>query len=755
MARRSTWRRLKKVILWAEILFILVLGAGVGIVGGAFYQIRKILPPEDEIDKFKPTQGTKILTSDGHLLARIALENRQPVDLKQIPKEMQNAVIAIEDERFYQHSGLDYRGLARAMWQNLRGGDLTQQGGSTITQQLARNIYLSSQKTLVRKLKETMLAVQIERNWSKEQILEMYLNQVYFGSRAYGIQSAAKIYFGKDVGKLTLAECALLAGLPQRPSRLSPYHNKEGARRRRDIVLAKMAQQGYITSDRARLAMQQPIRLAYTREPKQTHYYAAPYFVSYVVDQLKDTYGEDYIYKSGLTVVTTLNWKMQQAAERVLTEAIREYRRQRRNIHDGALVCLDPHTGYIRAMVGGVDFNEDQFNTVTQARRQPGSAFKLFVYTAALDSQGWNVHHIVSATARSVKQADGTWWTPQNHSKKHSGSMPMLQAFAFSNNVAAVNTLMEVGASTVADYARRMGIESKLRAYPSLALGSSEVTPLELTSAYGIFPAGGIRAEPMSIRLVKTPDGEVLQENTPRRHHVGLQARTIEGINQLTRAVVQYGTGRRAGEGVPDAHGKTGTTDDYTNAWFVGYTPELVTGVWLGNRDNSKMRRSYGGDVCAPIWGAFMREAIKLNPKSPRPKPTDLIAEGPRSRRRGSEAEAATTDSRAEERERKPEEREPGSAPRDAVAGERATTEVEGDTDRVAMNDDTLETEISANESNVVKVRVCDESYDLASADCPSTRLLEYVSGMQPRQVCPIHTRAARKSSRAKPSADR
>jgi penicillin-binding protein 1A len=759
MARRSTWRRLKKVILWAEILFILVLGAGVGIVGGAFYQIRKILPPEDEIDKFKPTQGTQIVSADGHLLARIALENRQPVELKKIPKEMQNAVIAIEDERFYQHSGLDYRGLARAMWQNLRGGDLTQQGGSTITQQLARNIYLSSQKTLVRKLKETMLAVQIERNWSKQQILEMYLNQIYFGSRAYGIQSAAKIYFGKDVGKLTLAECALLAGLPQRPSRLSPYHNKAAAQRRRDIVLSKMAEQGYITPERARLAKQQPIRLAYTKEPKQTHYYAAPYFVSYVVDQLKDTYGEDYIYKSGLTVVTTLNWKMQQEAEQALIEGIRRYRSQRRNIHDGALVCLDPHTGYIRAMVGGVDFRDDQYNTVTQARRQPGSAFKLFVYTAALDSEGWNIYRPVSAAARSVKQADGTWWTPQNHSKKHSGSMPMLQAFAFSNNVAAVNTLMQIGASTVADYARRMGIESKLRAYPSLALGSSEVTPLEITSAYGVFPARGVRAEPMAIRLVKTPDGELLQDNSPRRHHVGLQAQTIEGMNQLTRAVVEYGTGRAAGV-VAGAHGKTGTTDDYTNAWFIGYTPDLVTGVWLGNRDNSRMRRSYGGDVCAPIWGAFMREAVKLNPKTPRPKPTDLIAETPR--RRGNEAEAATRDRDAEEeparvrepRERDSEGRDRDRETRDAVAGDRNSTGGDNDS-QVAMNDDSFETEVSANENNVVKVRVCDESYDLATATCGSTRLLEFVSGMQPRQVCPIHSRAARPSSQSRPPAER
>jgi penicillin-binding protein 1A len=733
MPSRTVRRRVKKLLLWTEILFILILGAGVGIVGGAFYQIRKILPPEDNIRDFKPIQGTRIYSSDGHLLAQLAHENRDPVRIERIPKDLQNAVIAIEDERFYQHSGLDFRGLIRAVWQNLRGGDLTQQGGSTITQQLARNIYLSSRKTLSRKLKETMLAVQIERNWSKRQILEMYMNQVYFGSRAYGVQAAAKIYFGKDVEKLNLAECALIAGLPQRPSKLSPYHNLEAATRRRNLVLAKMAEQGYITSKRLRQALQQPIRLAYNKEPAHSKFYDAPYFVSYVLDQLQDTYGDDLIYKGGFNVVTTLNWKMQKVAERALVQGVRE--RRRLNIHDGALVCIDPHTGYIRAMVGGVDFMKDQWNTVTQARRQPGSSFKLFVYTAAIDNDGWSTGKIISCRARSVKQADGSWWTVHDHSKREYGSVPMIKAFALSINPAAVNTIMDIGPATVVDYARRLGIQSPLRAYPSLALGSSEVTPLELTSAYGVFAANGVRAEPMTILRVKSREGEIIQDNTPRLHRVNLQPETIAAINELTQAVVQWGTGTAANV-VPDAHGKTGTTDDYTDAWFIGYTPDLVTGVWLGNRNNAKMYRSYGGHVSAPIWADFMQEAVKLNPKTPRPKVGELVAEAPApkpSRDRGM-AHAARAEAAVARDHSSPE-----GASHDGTASTNGDATSGTETDRVASNSDSFGGEVNANANSVVRVRVCDETYDLATPNCPSTRILEFMSGMQPRQMCQVH----------------
>jgi penicillin-binding protein 1A len=324
-----------------------------------------------------------------------------------------------------------------------------------------------------------------------------------------------------------------------------------------------------------------------------------------------------------------------------------------------------------------------------------------------------------------VRQADGSIWTVHSHSKRKYGHLPILQAFAFSDNPAAVNTLMEVGASTVVDYAQRLGVKSPLRAYPSLALGASEVTPLEITSAYGVFAARGVRAEPTAIRLIKSRDGEVMEENAPRLHRVKLQPETIATMNQLTRAVVQWGTARAAGNGVPNAHGKTGTTDDYTDAWFIGYTPDLVTGVWLGNADNSRMRTSYGGDVAAPIWSAFMRQAIKLNPKTKRPRVDDLVAEEPKSGRAKAKA-AAMREERREE--------EPVQARDDA--DDAATDASDG-----ATGDDELTGEVTANANNVVRVRVCDESYDLATGQCGSTRVLEFVSGMQPRQIFPLHGR--------------
>jgi membrane peptidoglycan carboxypeptidase len=335
-----------------------------------------------------------------------------------------------------------------------------------------------------------------------------------------------------------------------------------------------------------------------------------------------------------------------------------------------------------------------------------------------------------------------------SHSRRKYGSLPVLQAFALSDNPAAVNTLMEVGASTVVDYAQRLGIKSTLRAYPSLALGASEVTPLELTSAYGVFAAGGIRAEPIAIRLVKSRDGEVMEETAPRLHRVKLQPETIATMNQLTQAVVQWGTGRAAGNGVPNAHGKTGTTDDYTDAWFIGYTPDLVTGVWLGNRDNSRMSRSYGGDVSAPIWAAFMRDAVKLNPKTKRPRVDHLVAEDPKTGRRKARTAAMREEARDEEPVR----------PRDGAAAAAEGSEATDDTERLASGDDGLMGEVTANANNVVRVRVCDESYDLATAQCESTRVLEFVSGMQPRQICPLHGRRARprnpKPPVAQPAAD-
>jgi len=729
MATRTTKRRLKKILLWMEVSFILILGAGVGIVGGALYQIGKLLPDERAINEFTPTAATKIFSSDGETLAILADQYREPVPLSRIPVNLQKAIVAIEDSRFYDHHGLDFRGLTRALWTNIRGGNLKQQGASTLTQQLARDIYLTQKKTLSRKLKEAMLAVQIERNWAKKQILETYLNQVYFGSGAYGVQSAAKTYFGKDVKDLNLAQCALIAGLAQRPNELSPYRHADRAIRRRNVVLTRMVEVGFLPKENAQKAMQQGIRLAAKQKPQHVGYFHAPYFVTHVVEQLKDTYGDDLLYKGGFRVMTSLNYKMQQVAEQALAQGLERSRYM--GVHDAALVCVDPYTGYVRAMVGGVDFKKDQFNCVTQAHRQPGSSFKAFVYTAAIDTGHLSAFGSISPRAPSIKGPDGKWWTPQNHDRiGYRSGLSVRTAFAMSVNTAAVNALMSVGADTVAEYAQRLGIRSKLRAYPSLALGASEVTPLEMAVAYGAFATKGTHCEPISIIKILDRDNATIFENVPRPKRVNVNPATFEAMDGLFRAVVTSGTAASSGaDRVPDAHGKTGTTENYTDAWFVGYTPDLVTAVWAGNRNNKPMRRGYGGTICAPIWANYMIEAVKLNPKgSSRPKPEAgeaMIAkadtdESSRERRRRSRDRAADAS-----------EAPPNATPETSTAAGTDAGEAHADSGELAS--------VSANSTNTVQVRVCDESYLIAGPNCPSTRRLTFVSGMQPRQMCDVH----------------
>jgi penicillin-binding protein 1A len=721
MPSRAAKRRFKKVLLWFEILVILVLGAGVGIVCGALYQISKILPDERAINAFTPTAATTIYSSDGVRLAVLADQYREPVPLEKIPKHLQNAIVAIEDSRFYEHHGLDFRGVARALWENIRGRDLTQQGASTITQQLARNIYLTQRKTVSRKLKELMLAVQIERTWAKQQILETYLNQIYFGSGAHGVQSAAKTYFGKDVKDLNLAQCALIAGIPQRPNDHSPYRDMARSRRRRDVVLDRMAQLGFITDEKAALAKQQGIKLVAKSRPRRSGYFHSPYFVTHVVEQLRDMYGDDLLYKGGFRIVTTLNSKMQEQAEKALVQGIQQMKFAR--VSEGAIVCIDPHSGYIRAMVGGTDFKKDQFNCATQAKRQPGSSFKAFVYTAAIDTGNLSAYGSVSAKAPSFRNADGKWWTPRNHSRTvYGGKIAVRSAFAQSVNTAAVNALRSVGAEAVSDYAHRLGIKSKLSAYPSLALGASEVTVLEMASAYGTFATRGLRCEPISIIKIKDRDGATILENVPRPRRVNVNPATFTAMDGLFRAVVTSGTGSAASR-VLEARGKTGTSENYTDAWFVGYTPDLATAVWAGNRDNKPMRRGYGGTICAPIWAAFMAEAVKVNPKTPRPK----VEEEPDEDALIAQEESDETEAR---RRRRSQPREPEP---EAIAAEASEAPSSTSTDLSA---------VSANSVNMVEVRVCDESYLLAGPNCPSSRRLSFVSGMQPHQMCDVHARS-------------
>lgn len=728
MFSRTARRRFKQLLLWAEIVFILVMGAAVGVVAGAFYQMSKLLPPDAAIRSYVPVAGTKFYSSDGVLLGSFEQENREPVDIHKIPKKLQNAIIAIEDSRFYEHSGIDFRGLLRAVWQNLRSGDLTRQGGSTITQELARQIYLSPEKTLPRKLKETMLAVQIERNWPKKQILETYLNQVYFGSRAYGVQAAAQTYFGKNVWQLNLPQCALLAGLPQRPSKLDPYENRAAAKGRRNLVLQRMGDLGMITPAEAQAAMQQPIRLAHKRRPAVPGFRCAPYFCSAVLEQLREKYGDDLLYKGGFKVYTTLSVKMQQLAEQAVRAGL-DNLGPRYNAHDAALVCLDPNTGAVRALVGGRDFAKNQFNVVTQGRRQPGSSFKAFVYTAAIDGEGWSQYQSIDAGTRSYLVGD-KWYTAHNDDDWQYGYVTMVHAFAKSINTAAVNTIEKIGPREVIDYARRFGIKSHLYAYPTLALGASEVTPLEMANAYGVFAVNGVRAEPSMVKIIKDRLGNVVEENTPALHHVDVKPETIQAMDDMFQEVVLHGTAYGSGASeVPTAHGKTGTTSSHRDAWFIGFTlrPPLVTAVWAGNLDNTPMRHAFGGTLCAPIWAHFMIDAVKVAPKT-KLEPDGQAGDGTLVARERDDRGNSSAAQKPRPR-RRAGSTEPGQAHAQTLASAQAAP---GD----------------ANAGNMVRVRVCTESMELATPNCPNVQTFSFVSGQEPTRLCTLHGGRSRHRAR-------
>jgi penicillin-binding protein 1A len=609
--------------MWQRLLIYLLLLVLLGIVVGGGYlvvllvQVSKLLPSREQIANLKPYIGTRILSQDGVVLATLTHERRELAKMSEFPKQLIDAVVAIEDSQFYQHRGISPRALFRAVWVNLREGRYAQ-GGSTITMQLARNAFLTQKKTFHRKIQEALLALQIEQHLTKEQIMETYLNEVYFGSGAYGAKTAARVYFNKPLHKLTLAECALLAGVIRRPSAYSPHENPELALRRRDRVLERMRMLGFINEQEYQEAKREPIRVAPLR--RQGISFKAPYFVFHVLKQLMEDYGEDQIYREGLTVETTLNWQMQQAAEQALREGLAKYGRG--SATQGAIIAIDPQTGFIRAMVGGVDFRKSQYNATTQGRRQPGSAFKPIVYCAAIDRELLTPDsRIVDAPVSYPSYPKP--YRPKNADGRYRGSVTVRQAIAYSINIPAVKTIAMVGPRTVIDYARKLGIQSPLEPNLSLALGSSAVRPIEMAVAYGVFASGGNRCEPVAIVRVRDREGDIIQENAPEITYGVIPESTAKTMDDLLKGPVRMpgGTAYRVLHDFPEARGKTGTTDEGRDAWFVGYTPELVTVVWVAREVEDPVRkqkvylpmpRVFGGTVCAPIWKEFMSRAVPL-----------------------------------------------------------------------------------------------------------------------------------------------
>lgn len=573
--------------------FVVVLGLfGAAAAGGvmAFYASR--LPPIQNLEVPKRPPNVVIAGLDGKPIANRGETGGAAVPLAEMPKFVPQAFIAIEDRRFRDHWGVDVYGLARAAKTNIERGGLAQ-GGSTLTQQLAKNLFLTPARSLERKVQEAVLAYWLETKFSKDKILEMYLNRVYFGAGAYGVEAAAQRYFGKSIRKVNVSEAATLAGLVKAPSRLSPMNDPEAARRRADLVLQAMADENYLTRDQANVAFRvQPPSPA----PKPQG--AVGYAADWVMEQLDGLVG---IYDEDLVVETTIDPKLETEAEKALGDAIAK-RGGKLGVSQGVVVALAPD-GAVRALVGGKSYSESQFNRAVAAKRQPGSAFKPFVFLTALEN-GLDPDSVRVDAPLKIKG-----WTPENYTRRYGGPMSLTYALSQSVNTVAVRLGVEFGPVNVARTAERLGVTSPLAPNPSIALGAVEVTPLELAAAYAPFANGGREAKPYVVRQVKTAQGETLYRRKPEPARTVVDDERVGMMNAMMSETLKSGTARAASIPGWPAAGKTGTSQDFRDAWFIGYTAHLVTAVWLGNDDNSPTRHASGGGLPVSIWSRFMAAA--------------------------------------------------------------------------------------------------------------------------------------------------
>lgn len=591
-------------------LALLTLTVVFGLFIGFFLNIELNLPDVRALKNYNPNETSKIYDFEGKVIANIhGEENRVVIPFSEIPTEARQALIAAEDNYFYQHHGIDFRGIFRAFLVNVKSGGL-RQGGSTLSQQLVKNLFLSHRKSLFRKLVEVQLALKLERHFSKEEIMEMYFNQVYWGHNAYGIEAAAQNYFGKHARELNLSETSLLIGLLQAPEAYSPYRNEKFARQRQKTVLEQMKELDYVSEKQLKEALITPL----TFPGPSSYTYNAPYFVDYVKQLLSEKFDDKVLAQAGLKIYTTLDLESTKYAQNVLADALKsELYKETYKATQGAALAIDPRTGYIKVMVGGGSYAETKFNRTVQAHRQPGSTFKPFIYYTAFESGKYNPASVVEDSRIEFKTPQGKW-VPQNYDRIYRGSVTVRTAVEQSINVVAVKVLDDVGIGRTINTARKMGIESPLQPNLALTLGVSEVTPLELASAYGIFANEGVRVEPVAILKVEDKDGRVLYEYNPAEPQLVLDPSTVDVVNNVLRGVIQRGTGMRALAVGRPAAGKTGTTNDDRDAWFVGYTPNMVGLVWIGNDDNTPMVQAFGGNACAPLWADFMKKALEKEP---------------------------------------------------------------------------------------------------------------------------------------------
>jgi len=590
-----------RIVYWG---LVLGLWAAIGGAGTVAY-VGAHLPPIQSLEIPKRPPSIQIVGDDGHVLATRGDMGGAVLSLKEMPPYLPKAFIAIEDRRFYRHFGVDPYGIARALFANVLHRGVSQ-GGSTITQQLAKNLFLTQERTLTRKLQEAMLALWLERKFSKTQILELYLNRVYFGSGAYGVEQAAQRYFGKSARQVTLAEAALLAGLVKSPSRLAPTHNFDGAERRAKVVLAAMAELGFVTDANEKIALARPPRIA-----AQPGNGSINYVADWVMDGVNDALGH---VDEDVVVHTTIDSALQAGAEKALDEELAQ-KGDKNGVSQGALVAMAPD-GAVRAMIGGRSYAESQFNRAVAARRQPGSAFKAFVYLTALE------HGLTPDTVRQDAPIKIKGWQPENYGHEYYGPVTLTKALALSLNTVSVRLTMEFGPAAVIRTAHRLGIASHLEPNASIALGTSEVSMLELVGAYAPFANGGMAVSPHVIESINAGNGKLLYARSTEPLGRVVDPRNVAMMNAMMAETLAIGTARKASLPGWPAAGKTGTSQDFRDAWFIGYTAHLVTGVWLGNDDGTPTKHVTGGGLPVEIWSRFMRGALQGVPVAALPGET-------------------------------------------------------------------------------------------------------------------------------------
>lgn len=626
-------------------LFLSLKIFGIGLIIGLVLLIIfwATTPSAYVIEKFEPSLSTEVYDRNGKLVYTFYLQKREAIRFSEIPRNVINAFIAVEDKRFFEHNGIDVVRLIKSIAVDvvtLRPA----QGASTITQQLARNMFLTPQKALIRKIKEMILAIKIERTFSKQEILERYLNIIYFGNGIYGIQTASKYFFGKDVRQTNLAEATLLAAVPKSPNLFSPIYNYESAITRQRTILKLMRDGGFITEQEYQEALNTQVKITPTTITPTG--IIGAYFMDMVRNYVISRYGEDFLYKGGGKIYTTMDMDFQMKADSILPAMLdyiessyklkpakKDYKNKKENPDSetpylqGSLVTVDPNTGEILALVGGRDRSESEFNRVTQALRQPGSAFKPFVYLTALDNGYYGTDKVNDAPIVLYEGSENEW-KPANFDGKYMGEITIRKALALSRNLATVDLALQVGPEAVASYARRCGFTTTIPPYPSVALGALSVSPYELTAAYCTIANYGKRVRPFFIKKIVNRAGIVLEENKPQSQQI-FDSTTVYILINLMKSVFTEGTALPAitsyGWTRPAA-GKTGTTNDFRDAWFIGFTPDLITTVWVGfDSVRTIFKNATGAGVALPIWTQYMKEALKDQPVKDFAVPSGIV----------------------------------------------------------------------------------------------------------------------------------